>query len=185
MQLMLPPAALSAMKIPQLSLPFACLMALSGQAAAADWWFVPAEPDQDRSAAVYVEKSSMLRIRGTGRVTARVWKFYRTDQTADFGAYRSGKIRVTLDCEKKEAGSDSGTYYSAFGGAVHQYRNPQPEVAPIEPKSLQDIMATFMCSDGKKPPRALPVYDPSRDAEQRFLQYDRDRPAKRDAEHAE
>ncbi len=169
------------MKIPRL-FPLACLMVISENSAAADWWFVPAELDQDRSAAIYVEKSSMLRARGTGTVTARVWKIYRSDQTADFGTYRSGKIRVTLDCEKKEAGSDSGIYYSAFGGAVHQYRNPQPEMLPIELKSLQEIMGTFMCSDGKKPPRALPVYDPSRDAEQRFLQYDRDRPAKRDAE---
>lgn len=170
------------MKIWLLFVPLACLTVFFENALAADWWFVPAEVDQDRTAAVYVEKSSMLRPRGKGTVAARVWKIFRTEQNAEFGSYRSGKIRVILDCERREAGSDSGTYYSAFGGAVHQYRNPQPDMLPIAPKSLQEIMGTFMCSDGKKPTRALPVYDPSRDAEQRFLQYDRDRPAKRGAE---
>jgi hypothetical protein len=153
----------------------AALLALVSQRSdATDWWFVPAESSQDRSAAVYVEKSSMGRLRGTGKVLARVWNLYRQDQPADFGSYRSAKLKFILDCEKKEYGIDSGVYLTAFGGTVHQYRATQPAVAQIQPSSLQEIAATFMCSDGKNPPRALPVYDPGRDSEQRFLQYERE-----------
>lgn len=170
------------MKLFRTSLTLAGMMGFSADLAAADWWFVPAELDQDRSAVVYVEKSSMLRVRGTGKVMTQVWMIHRTDQSADFGAYRSGKNRVILDCENNEFGSNSGTFYSAFGGVAHQYRNPEPEMAPVQPRSLQDIMARFMCSDGKVPLRSLPVYDPNRDAEQRFLQYDRDQRSKPAAE---
>lgn len=124
---------------------------------------------------VYVDKSSMRRTRGTGIVTAAVWLFYRTDQTSESGGYRSDKSRMTLDCEKHEAGSDSGTLLSAFGGVVQRYRKPQPEMTPIGPDSPIAVMATFMCSDGKQPPRSLPVYDPGRDVDQRFLQLERER----------
>lgn len=117
----------------------------------------------------------MLRARGTGNVTTQVWTIFRSDRTADFGTYHSEKLKVTLDCEKMQFGSGAGTYYSAFGGIVHQFRAAEFPLMPVPPKSLQDIMATFLCSDGKKPSRALPVYDPSRDAEQRLLQYDREK----------
>ena len=153
-------------------------MAGPGEASAADWWFVRAEQEQDRSAALYVEKSSMLRASGTGLVTTLVWIIHRYDQNAGFGSYRSGKIRLTVDCERQEYGSASGRYYSAFGSQVHQYRQPAATMAPIPAKSLEEVAAVFMCSDGKRPLRSLPVYDPTRDAEQRFLEYDRDQPAR-------
>lgn len=158
----------------QSALVLTAALGVSHGACAADWWFVPADPDQDRSAVVYVERSSMLRVRGTGTVTAQVWSIHRADQEADFGSYRSGKIRLTVDCEKREYGPNSGTFYSSFGGVVHQFRNLAPDRSPIQPQSLQDVAASFMCSDGKHPTRSLPVYDPNRDAEQRFLQYERD-----------
>lgn len=158
----------------------ACALGASEDLRAADWWFVPADKNQDRSAVIYVEKSSMLRVRGTGKVAAQVWIIHRSDQAADFGNYRSGKLRVILDCEAKEFGSNSGTYYSAFGGIAHQYRTTEAKMAAVQANSLQEVMAKFMCSDGKSPSRSLPVYDPNRDSEQRFLQYDRDRPSKWD-----
>lgn len=166
------------MKFPQAFLTVTCLVGFVSQASAADWWFVPGESDQDHAAIVYVDKASMHRERGTGTVTTWVWTIYRTEQISELGNYRSAKSRVTLECEKKEFGSDSVSFYSAFGGVVHQYRNPKPDMAPIQPKSIDEIMATFMCSDGKMPSRSLPVYDPTRDVEQRFLQYDRDSPSK-------
>ena len=153
----------------------AALLTLASQESdATDWWFVPAESSQDRSAAVYVEKSSMGRLRGTGKVLARVWNIFRQDQQADFGTYRSAKLKFILDCETQEYGIDSGAYLTAFGGTVHEHRATQPAMAQIPPSSLQAIAATFMCSDGKNPPRALPVYDPGRDSEQRLLQYERE-----------
>lgn len=152
----------------------------SHKSLATDWWFVPAESNQDRSAVVYIEKSSMGRLRETGTVVGRIWNIFRHDQAAEFGPYRNVKLKVRFDCEKREYGSESGMYATAFGGTVHQYREPEPSMAPIPPLSLLDVAATFMCSDGKKPPRALPVYDPVRDSEQRFLQYERETPNRSD-----
>jgi hypothetical protein len=82
---------------------------------------------------------------------------------------------MTLDCKKQEAGTDSGSLLSAFGGTVHRYKQAAPAMAPIQPDSPIAVMATFMCSDGKQPPRSLPVFDPNRDVDQRFLQSDRER----------
>jgi hypothetical protein len=153
----------------------AVTLALASPASTAtDWWFVPAETNQDRSAVVYVERSSMGRLRGTGKVVGQIWNIFRHDQTAEFGPYRSAKLKVRFDCEKREYGSESGTYATAFGGAVYRYREPEPSMAAIPLLSLLEVASTFMCSDGKKPTRALPVYDPVRDSEQRFLQYERE-----------
>lgn len=147
------------------------------EAAATDWWFVPVGRDPSDDTIVYVDKSSMRRTHGTGIVTANVWVFHRQEQVSEFGAYRSEKLRMTLNCETQQAGSDAGSLLSAFGGVVHRYKQASPAMAPIAPDSANAVMANFMCSDGKQPPRSLPVYDPGRDVDQRFLQRDRERGA--------
>lgn len=154
---------------------FNLLFAAAGEAAAADWWFVPAGQTSAGDAMVYVDKASMRRTRGTGIVNASVWIFHRREQTSEFGSYRSERSRMTLNCESREAGSDSGSLLSAFGGVIHRYKLEAPALAPIAPESPGESLATFMCSDGKQPPRSLPVFDPGRDVEQRFLQLDRER----------
>jgi hypothetical protein len=145
------------------------------EAAATDWWLVPAGPNGSGDAMVYVDKSSMRRTRGTGIVNATVWIFHRREQVSEFGSYRSERARMTLNCETREAGSDSGSLLSAFGGQVHRYKTDTAPLAPIAAESTGAVMATFMCSDGKQPPRSLPVFDPARDVDQRFLQLDRER----------
>lgn len=127
------------------------------------------------AAIVYIDKSSMQRISRSSRVAGWVWTIYRTDQTSEFGAFRSEKHRTTVDCEKKEVGSERGDLYSAYGALVHRYKEPAPQMGPITPESMDETVATFMCSDGKQPPRSIPVYDPTKDVEQRFLQNDRER----------
>jgi hypothetical protein len=151
------------------------LSAVSHEARATDWWFVPGGHNATGDAMVYVDKSSMRRTRGTGVVTASVWVIFRTEQPSEFGAYRSDKSRMTLDCEKREAGADAGSLLSSFGGVVHRYKRPAPPMAAFLPDSPTDVMAIFMCSDGKQPQRSLPVYDPGRDVDQRFVQLDKER----------
>ncbi|WP_139556043.1 surface-adhesin E family protein [Methylotetracoccus oryzae] len=147
------------------------------EAIATDWWLVPAGPDGPGDAMVYVDKSSMRRTRGTGIVNATTWIFHRQEQASEFGSYRSERARMTLNCETREAGADSGSLLNAFGGVVHRYKSDTAPMKPIDGRSTDAVMATFMCSDGKQPPRSLPVYDPARDVDQRFLQLDRERGA--------
>jgi hypothetical protein len=147
------------------------------EAAATDWWLIPSGPNGLGDTMVYVDKASMRRTRGTGTVNATAWIFHRQEQVSEFGNFRSERARMTLNCETREAGSDSGSLLSAFGGVVHRYKVDTAPMKPIAAESPGAVMATFMCSDGKQPPRSLPVFDPARDVDQRFLQLDRERGA--------
>ena len=123
---------------------------------------------------VYIDKSSMEKLSQSSKISAWVWTIFRNDQASEFGNYRSDKHRLTIDCEKQEAGVDTGSLYSAYGKLIQQYRRPAPEMAPIGPATLRETIAKFFCTGGKQPARTLPVYDPNRDAEQRFLLRERE-----------
>jgi hypothetical protein len=143
-------------------------------AAAADWWFVPTTPPLRGQTLVYVDKSSLQRSSKSSRVTARIWIIHRTDQTSEFGAYRSEKHLANVECEQKSYAADKRALYTAFGGLVHREAESPAAMSSIEPDSPAAAAGTFLCSDGKQPPRSIPVYDPSKDVEQRFLQSDRE-----------
>jgi hypothetical protein len=140
---------------------------------AADWWYVQ-QPKGQNESLIYIDKSSMERVSQTARVTAWVWTVFRKDQSSEMGDYRSAKYRLIVDCETKEAGAAAGTLYSSYGKVKHQFREPSPDMEPIAPGTAQETAATFFCSGGKQPDRSIPVYDPSRDFEQRFLQRERE-----------
>lgn len=149
------------------------LSLIANQAMAADWWFVPWERDHD--ALVYIDKSSLEASVQNAQLKAYVWTFYRMDQTFEAHSYRSGKQQLIVDCDKKSIGLIRGAFYSLYGGIVGQTKKDSPQWQGIEAHSIQETMVSFICSAGKQPPRAIPVYDPMKDFDQRFIQRDRER----------
>lgn len=141
---------------------------LADAALAADWWFVPGDEKLQSEVYVYVDKSSMERT-GTGnRVKAWSWTLYRSDQISEFGAYRSDKVHLLVDCENKQAAADAGFLYSVSGRAIHQFYRSTQEPIAVPPQSPRASAIEFICSGGKQPFLSIPVYDPNRDAEQRI-----------------
>jgi hypothetical protein len=135
---------------------------------AADWWLVAWDNHGEGDAIAYVDKSRIERINRGSRVNAWAWTVFREDQNAEFGKFRSEKSHLLVDCEKLQLGPDRSTLYSAYGGVVHEIRQSEPSMEVIAPASLRGAIATFICSEGKQSLLALPVYEPTKDAEQRF-----------------
>lgn len=147
---------------------------LARPAVAAEWWFVPPPATWRGQALTYVDKSSMQRRSRSSLVTARVWIVHRADQTSEHGNYRSEKHSASVECGSKSYGASRIELLDAFGGRVYRQADEPPGMKAIEAGSLQDTLSQFLCSEGKRPPRSFPVYDPARDVEPRFLQGDRE-----------
>lgn len=143
-------------------------------AQAADWWFIADVGESTSEYIVYVDKSSIERMSGSSVQTAWMLTVFHDDQPFDPSPYRSEKLRLRVDCGKRLAGAESRTLYSAFRELVHQERHADPQLAPMFEQSPAMTAFTFICSGGRQPARIIPVYEPYKDAEQRFWMKDKE-----------
>lgn len=151
------------------------LSAAASRADAGDWWFIADVGEAASEYIVYVDKSSIERLSRSSVMTGWMLTVFHEDQTFDASPYRSEKQRLRVDCGKGLAGVENRTLYSAYRETVHQARDADPELVPIAAQSPMQTAVTFICSGGRQPARTIPVYDPNKDAEQRFWLKDKER----------
>jgi hypothetical protein len=161
-------------KPPALLLSLAFLT-ISQASCAADWWMLPLDGKSDGEKIAYVDKSSLQRQKGGRRAGAWIWTQYRDDQNAAEGSYRGLKQHLLVDCAQKTAGADAETRLSAYGETVSRVNRPDPALAPVPPDSALETISGFICTGGKQPFKSIPVYDPGKDAEQRFWLKEREK----------
>jgi hypothetical protein len=152
---------------PRLALPF-LLSFYVCSASAADWWFVAWEHQGEGDAIAYVDKSRLERINRGSRLNAWTAIVFREDRNGEFGKFRSERSKLIVDCETLQSGAKRRTLYSAYGASVHDSQQSEPVMETPLPDSLALAIVKFVCSDGKQSSTSLPVYDPNKDAEQRF-----------------
>jgi len=143
-------------------------------AQASDWWFIADVGEAAAEYIVYVDKSSIERVSRSSAMTAWMLTVYHDDQVSEGAAYRSEKLRLRIDCGKELAGVENRARYSAYKETVSQSRKAEPELTAIPPQSPLQTAVGFICSGGRQPARTIPVYDPNKDAEQRFWLKDKE-----------
>lgn len=167
-------AARMARKPLAFALALACL-AVSRFSGAADWWMIPPNGKSDGEQIAYVDKSSLQRQKGGNGASASIWLQFREDRTSAEGSYRALKQRLRVDCAQKTAGIDAETRISSYGETIARIDRPDPALTPVAPDSGLGAILEFVCTGGKRPFKTLPVYDPGKDAEQRFWLLERNK----------
>lgn len=144
------------------------LLGLPLKVQAADWWLVAWEEKSTGDAIAYVDKSGIAKLDATGTLSAWSWTIYRADQTTEFGTYKSEKHKLVVDCTRQIVGVARSSFYSAFGSVVRQEKFDAPTLEPAGSGTPREAAMRFICAQGKPAANSLPIYDPSKDAEQRF-----------------